>query len=149
MMSVLLDLGMEPKETERRGNFLLYFKKADAIADLLTLIGAQVAAMNVMTAKVDKEMRNLVTRRINCDTANADKTVSAAQEQLEAIRRLVRAWGGLDALPEPLQDAAMLRIANPEVSLADLARLSDPPVTKSCLGHRLKKIQELAEKESG
>jgi DNA-binding protein WhiA len=147
MISILLDLGFEPRETERRGNFLLYFKKADAIADFLTQIGAPVAAMSVMTAKVDKEMRNLVTRRINCDTANADKTVSAAQEQLEAIRKLVRAWGGLDALPEPLQDAAMLRIANPEVSLADLARLSDPPVTKSCLGHRLKKIQELAEKE--
>ena len=147
MMSILLDLGFEPKETERRGDFLLYFKKADAISDLLTLIGAQVAAMNVMTAKVDKEMRDLVTRRINCDTANANKTVSAAQEQLEAIRKVVRAWGGLDALPEPLQDAAMLRIANPEVSLADLARLSDPPVTKSCLSHRLKKIMELAAQE--
>ena len=129
MTSVLLDLGFEPRETERRGNSLLYFKKADAIADFLTQIGAPVAAMNVMTAKVDKEMRNLVTRRINCDTANADKTVP---------------WGGVYELPEPLQQAAMLRIANPEASLADLAKLSDPPVTKSCLNHRLKKIQSLA-----
>ena len=144
-LSLLLDLGFEPKETQRRGNSLLYFKKADAIADFLTRIGAPGSAMNVMTAKVDKEMRNLVTRRINCDTANADKTVLAAQEQIDAIRAVARAWGGIYELPEPLQQAAMLRIANPEASLADLARLSDPPVTKSCLNHRLKKLMELAE----
>ena len=141
----LLDLGFEPKETQRRGNSLLYFKKADTIADFLTQIGAPVSAMQVMTAKVDKEMRNLVTRRINCDTANADKTVMAAQEQLDAIRTVAKAWGGLFELPEPLQQAAMLRIANPEASLADLARLSDPPVTKSCLNHRLKKLLSMAE----
>ena len=144
MLSVLLDLDFEPRETERRGNFLLYFKKADIIADFLTQLGAPVSAMHVMTAKVDKEMRNLVTRRINCDTANADKTVMAAQEQIEAIRAVARAWGGLYALPEPLQQAAMLRIANPEASLSDLARLSDPPVSKSCLNHRLKKLQQMA-----
>ena len=146
-VSLLLDLGFEPKETQRRGNSLLYFKKADVIADFLTQIGAPVAAMKVMTAKVDKEMRNLVTRRINCDTANADKTVLAAQEQIDAIHAVARAWGGLYELPEPLQQAAMLRIANPEASLADLARLSDPPVTKSCLNHRLRKLMELAEQE--
>ena len=145
MMSLLLDLGFEPKETQRRGNTLLYFKKADAIADFLTQIGAPVSAMNVMTAKVDKEMRNLVTRRINCDTANADKTVLAAQEQIDAIRAVAKAWGGIFELPEPLQETAMLRIANPEASLADLARLSDPPVTKSCLNHRLKKLLAMAE----
>ena len=144
-LTLLLDLGFEPKETQRRGNSLLYFKKADTIADFLTQIGAPVSAMQVMTAKVDKEMRNLVTRRINCDTANADKTVMAAQEQLDAIRAVAKAWGGLFELPEPLQQAAMLRIANPEASLADLARLSDPPVTKSCLNHRLKKLQSMAE----
>ena len=147
-LSLLLDLGFEPKETQRRGNSLLYFKKADAIADFLTQIGAPVSAMNVMTAKVDKEMRNLVTRRINCDTANADKTVLAAQEQIDAIRAVAKAYGGLYELPEPPQQAAMLRIANPEASLADLARLSDPPVTKSCLNHRLRKLMELAEKDS-
>ena len=145
MTSILLDLGFEPKETQRRGDTLLYFKKADAIADFLTQIGAPVSAMNVMTAKVDKEMRNLVTRRINCDTANADKTVMAAQEQIDAIRAVAKAYGGLYELPEPLQQAAMLRIANPEASLADLAKLSDPPVTKSCLNHRLRKLFQLAE----
>ena len=144
-LSLLLDLGFEPKETQRRCNSLLYFKKADAIADFLTQIGAPVSAMSVMTAKVDKEMRNLVTRRINCDTANADKTVLAAQEQIDAIHTVARAFGGIYELPEPLQQAAMLRIANPEASLSDLAKLSDPPVTKSCLNHRLRKLFQLAE----
>ena len=146
MYSVLLDLGFSPKEASRSGNALLYFKKADAIADFFTTLGAPVTAMAVMTAKVDKEMRNTVTRQINCDSANADKTVAAAQEQLDAIRRYVRAYG-LDAMPEPLHDTALLRIANPAASLADLALLSDPPVTKSCLSHRLKKIMEIAPKE--
>ena len=146
MYTVLLDLGFSPKEASRGGNALLYFKKADAIADFFTALGAPVTAMRVMTAKVDKEMRNTVTRQINCDSANADKTVAAAQEQLDAIRRYVKLYG-LDALPDPLKDTALLRIANPAASLADLAQLSDPPVTKSCLSHRLKKIMSIAPKE--
>ena len=141
--SMLLDMGFSPKETERSGNLLLYFKQADAIADFFTTIGAPATAMKVMTAKVDKEMRNTVTRQINCDSANTDKTVLAAEAQLHAIRRIVREYGGLDALPEPLRDAALLRITNPAASLADLAQLSNPPVTKSCLSHRFRKIMSL------
>ena len=137
--SLLLDMGFEPREAVRGGNALLYFKKADVIADLLTTMGADGAAMGVMTAKVERDMRNTITRRVNCDSANADKIVAAAQEQLDAIKHIVHSYG-LDALPEPLKDTALLRIANPEASLSDLARLSYPPVTKSCLSHRLKKI---------
>ena len=138
---------LEPKEAERGAHSLLYFKKAAQISDFLARIGAHVAAMNILTAKVDKEMRNTVTRQINCDSANADKTVSAAIRQNEAIRRLIKREG-LDGLPETLRDAALLRLANPEASLADLALLSNPPVTKSCLSHRLNKIILLAGEES-
>ena len=144
--SVLLDMGFSPREAERGGNSLLYFKQADAIADFFTTIGASNTAMGIMTAKVEKDMRNTITRRVNCDSANADKVVNAAQEQLDAIRFIVKEYG-IDSLPEPLKDAALLRIANPEASLADLARLSYPPVTKSCISHRLKKIMSIAEKE--
>lgn len=147
MMSILLDMNFSPKESSRNGNALLYFKQADAIADFLTTIGASTAAMSVMTAKVEKEMRNTITRQINCDSANADKTVAAAQEQIRAIKDYASRMG-LDALPEPLKDAALLRITNPEASLADLAKLSSPPVTKSCLSHRLRKIMELAREET-
>ena len=141
--SVLLELGFAARETQRGGNHLLYFKQADVIADFFTALGAPTTAMGVMTAKVEKEMRNTITRQINCDSANADKVVSAAQEQLDAIRRIARELG-LDALSEPLRDAALLRITNPAASLADLAQLSYPKVTKSCLNHRLKKLMELA-----
>ena len=141
--SILLDINLSPNESSRGANTLLYFKQSDAIADFLTTIGASTTAMNVITAKVEKEMNNKITRRVNCDSANAEKTVTAAQEQIAAIRRFAGAYG-LDALPEPLKDAALLRVANPEASLADLARLSFPEVSKSCLSHRLKKIAELA-----
>ena len=138
---ILQEMGFEPKESQRRGNQLLYFKKSENIADLLTAMGAPVAAMRLMEAKVEKEMNNEIMRKVNCDSANADKTVAAAAAQMEAIRRIEREYG-LDVLPEPLYEAALLRIANPEVSLSDLARLSYPPVSKSCLSHRLKKIIE-------
>ena len=144
--SVLIEMGFSPREAERGGNSLLYFKQADAIADFFTTIGATNTAMGIMTAKVEKDMRNTITRRVNCDSANADKVVNAAQEQLDAIRFIVKEYS-IDALPEPLKDAALLRIANPEASLSDLAKLSYPPVTKSCISHRLKKIMSIASKE--
>ena len=144
--TLMQELGFNPKESSREGNALLYFKQSDAIADFLTAIGAPVTGMAVITTRVDKEMRNTITRQINCDSANADKTVNAAQEQLTAIRRYASLYG-LDSLPEPLKDAALLRITNPAASLADLSRLSYPAVTKSCLSHRLKKIADLVKEE--
>ena len=146
-VALMQELGFSPRLSERSGNALLYFKQSDAIADFLTTIGAPVTSMNILTAKVEKEMRNTVTRQINCDSANADKTVSAAQEQLAAIRRYSARYG-LDTLPEPLKDAALLRITNPAASLSDLSRLSNPPVSKSCLSHRLRKIAELVKESS-
>ena len=137
--SVLLEMGFSPKEAERKGNHLLYFKRSEYIEDFLTTIGAGISAMDVMSAKVDKDMNNNTNRKVNCDSANADKVVAAAQEQLEAIRRIDHMYG-LDSLPDKLQEAALLRIANPEASLADLAMLSYPHVSKSCLSHRLKKL---------
>ncbi len=144
LFSILLDMGFFPKETQRSGNLLLYFKQADAIADFFTTIGASTAAMNIMTAKVEKEMRNAITRQINCDSANTDKTVAASRAQLDAIKSYIKVFG-LEALPDTLRDAALLRITNPEASLSELAQLSYPPVTKSCLSHRLKKIMSLVE----
>ena len=143
--SILLDMGFLPRSAQRKNNSLLYFKQADMIADFFTSIGAPATAMNIMTAKVDREMRNTITRRVNCDSANADKVVSAAQEQIDAIHRYASRFG-LETLPEALKDTAYLRIANPEASLADLSQLSVPSVSKSCLSYRLKKIMELADR---
>ena len=85
---LLRECGYPPKSVSRNGSFVTYFKQSDQIEDFLTLIGAPVAAMNVMTAKMEKDLRNSVNRRLNCDSANLDKAVGAAQEQLEAIRKL-------------------------------------------------------------
>ena len=105
-------------------------------------MGAPGAAMALMSAKVEKDMRNAVNRRVNCDSANADKIVTAAQAQLEKIRALERGIG-LEALPEELRRVALLRIANPAASLADLAALSDPPLSKSAVNHRMRKLMTL------
>jgi len=138
VFSILLELGFSPKDTSRGGNYIIYFKQSDAIEEFLTRLGAPLAAMDIMSAKVEKDMRNTINRRVNCDSANADKIVSAAQAQIEAIRRI-----GIDGLPEKLKETALLRIANPEASISDLASLAVPPVTKSCMSHRLRKLLEL------
>lgn len=138
--SILLEMGFEPKDTVRGGaHYLTYFKQSEAIEDFLTTIGASGAAMDIMAAKVEKDMRNAVNRRVNCDSANADKIVSAAQMQLSKIRFLEKEIG-IENLPKDLQEAAFLRIANPEASISDLAQLSCPPVSKSCMNHRLRKL---------
>lgn len=140
--SILLELGFSPKDAARGGNYIIYFKQSEAIEDFFTRMGAPLSAMEIMSAKVEKDMRNAVNRRVNCDSANADKIVLAAQEQLETIRRIEHSLG-LDELPDKLREAALLRIANPEASLTDLAALAIPPVSKSCISHRFRKLMEL------
>lgn len=141
--ALLRDMGFSPKHVVRNSYHVTYFKQSEHIEDFLTLVGAPVAAMAVMSAKVEKDLRNSINRRLNCDTANLDKAVEAAQEQLEAIRRLM-GHGLMEQLPDKLQQTAALRLENPELTLSELAGEFDPPVTKSCLNHRLRKILELA-----
>lgn len=143
-VSLMFDMGFEPKTTSRGGNYIIYFKNSAVIEDFLTMAGAPLSAMEIMSAKIMKGMTNSVNRRVNCDTANVSKIVEAAQIQLEAIRRLEKS-GRLAALPEKLRETALLRMENPELSLSELAEKCSPPVTKSCLNHRLKKLAELAE----
>ncbi|MBO4831690.1 MAG: DNA-binding protein WhiA [Oscillospiraceae bacterium] len=141
---MLLDMGFEPKSTSRGGNYIVYFKQSEAIADMLTTLGAPVSAMNVMSAKIEKEMTNSVNRKVNCDTANVLKSVDAAQRQLEAIRKIGQN-SGIESLPERLRETALLRMENPEYSMSELAAAHAPPITKSCLNHRIRKIIEIAE----
>ena len=143
MCGLLPEAGFEPKQTTRKSNYVTYFKPSETIADFLTAVGAPLAAMEVMNAKLEKHLRGSVNRRVNCDSANLDKAVDAALLQVEAIQRY-SAIHGLDALPDKLRETARLRAENPELTLAQLAALCDPPVTKSCLNHRLRKLMELA-----
>ena len=141
--ALMREAGFEPKETVRKGNYITYFKQSEHIEDFLTSIGAPLSAMEMMTAKLERDLRGSVNRRVNCDAANLDKLVAASQAQVEAIRRLEKS-GVLAAQPEKLREAARLRVENPELTLAQLAQLCDPPVTKSALNHRLRKLMELA-----
>lgn len=140
--ALMAEEGFEPKQARRKSSYITYFKKSSAIEDFLTAIGAPLSAMEVMNAKLEKSLRGGVNRRVNCDAANLDKVVEAAQTQLEAIRRLERS-GGLTGLDDKLREAARLRSEFPEDTLAQLAQRCDPPVTKSALNHRLRKLVEL------
>ena len=142
----LEELQLPAKLTERKGSSVLYFKQSDAIEDFLTTIGAPVSAMTVMQAKIEKDWRNDANRKTNCDSANVDKTVSAAQEQLAALRRLEQA-GRLESLPEKLRETARLRRAHPEATLSELAELHQPPLSKSAINHRMRKLLSLASQE--
>ena len=141
--SLLREMDFFPKETARGGNYIIYFKQSAAIEDFLTLIGAPIHAMELMSAKIEKDMRNTVNRKVNCDTANVTKTVDAAAAQLEAIGR-IKAAGAFEALPDRLKQTAQLRMDNPELSIKELADISTPPVTKSCMNHRIRKLVEIS-----
>ena len=102
VLALMRELDQEPKSAQRKGNAVIYFKQSDKIEDFLTCIGAPVAAMEVMNAKLERDLRGKVNRRVNCDAANLDKAVEAAMSQVEAIRRL-EAEGALATLPDKLQ----------------------------------------------
>ena len=144
--ALMQECGFAPKQVTRKANYIAYFKQSEAIEDFLTGVGAPISAMEIMNAKVEKTLRGSVNRRVNCDAANLDKAVEAAQSQLEAIRLLEQS-GVLDTLPDKLKETARLRLAHPEDTLAQLADRCDPPVTKSAMNHRLRKLVELGHGE--
>lgn len=143
VMSLMLDMGLSPKMTERRSTALLYFKDTARVEDFLTLIGASRAALEIMEAKVEKNLRNTVNRQVNCETANILKTADASARQVLAIRRVLE-LAGEDAFPENLRQTAFLRLENPTASLSELAALCDPPVSKPGMNHRMRRVMEYA-----
>lgn len=143
LLTLLREGGFEPKAAARGANHMVYFKRSEDIADFLTNLGAPLAAMELMNAKAEKDLRGGINRRVNCDAANLDKAVDAAQAQLEAIRKLQKRMD-LNELPPKLREAALLRLENPDLTLSELGELCQPPVTKSTLNYRLKKLSELA-----
>ena len=147
LVTLLREAGFEPKSARRGGNHMAYFKRSEDIADFLGAVGAPVAAMELMNAKAEKDLRGGVNRRVNCDAANLDKAVDAAQEQLSVIYRLLERME-LEDLPPKLAEAARLRLEHPDRTLTELGELCQPPITKSSLNYRLKKLAELAGEQS-
>lgn len=140
-------MDFSPKTARRNGGQVLYIKQSEMISDLLTYLGAPVASMGIMEARLEKELNNKVNRRCNCDDANTSKVVEAAQEHLVAIR-ILRERGNISKLPVKLQQAVEARESNPEASLTELAAMMTPPITKPAMNHRLKKIVELSKEVS-
>ena len=144
LLTLMSESAFSPKEAQRGGTYMAYFKNSESIADLLTAMGASLSAMELMNAKAEKDIRGGVNRRVNCDAHNLDKAVDAAQEQLEIIRRAI-AKVPLEELPPKLSEAARLRLENPDLTLTELGGLCEPSITKSTFNYRLKKLAELGE----
>ena len=144
--SLLLDLGLAPKQMRRGSAHILYFKDGASVEDFLTRIGAPHAAMELMEAKVEKNIRNTINRQVNCETANLVKAADASARQIAAVRAVLGTRGE-EGFPENLRETVRLRLEYPTDSLAELAQRFDPPLSKPGLSHRLRKITELASKE--
>lgn len=129
--------------TRRRGLYTVYLKGAEPIVTFLALVGAHRALLRTEDVRVIKSMRNDVNRLVNAETANLERSADASLGQIEAILLLQSALG-LDNLPPALQELARLRLENPETSLRELGELADPPLSKSAVYHRVRRIEEMA-----
>lgn len=135
--------GLEAKIVTRKNHEITYLKEGSQIVDALNIMGAHVALMDLENIRIMKEMRNDINRRVNCETANINKTVNAAYRQQEAIRFL-QGKGILQGLPRQLQEMAGLRMEYPEATIKELGGLCSPPVGKSGVNHRLRRLEEAA-----
>ena len=135
---------LDSKVILRKNSYVVYLKEGSQIVDLLNIIEAPISLMKMENVRILKEMRNTVNRKVNCETANINKTVSAAAKQAEDIA-FIQKTIGVSKLPDTLQEVARLRLAHPEASLKELAELSTSEIGKSGINHRLRKLSEIAE----
>ncbi len=143
LLALMGRFGIEARVAQRRGTYAVYLKGAEPIVTFLALVGAHRALLRTEDVRIIKSMRSDVNRLVNAETANLAKTAEAALQQVEAIRTLADTRG-LESLPPALQELARLRLENPDVSLRELGELADPPLTKSAVYHRVRRIEELA-----
>ena len=144
LKEIIATFSVEAKIVVRKKYYVVYIKEGSQIVELLGLMEAHVALMELENIRILKEMRNSVNRQVNCETANISKTVNAAVKQLEDIT-YIREMMGLDSLPDNLKEMALLRLEYPEAPLKELGMYLDPPVGKSGVNHRLRKISEIAD----
>ena len=144
LRGMLMFFGMDAKVIARKNSFIVYMKEGNNITDTLNLMGAVVSQMNLYNVMILKGISNDVNRKVNCETANLNKTIEAAVKQIKDIE-YIRDTVGLDSLSDGLTQVALLRLENPDMNLKDLGELLDPPVGKSGVNHRLRKIGEKAD----
>ena len=143
LMILINSLGLNSKIVCRKNSYVVYLKESEQISDLLSHIGGFQALLSLQNTKILKQMRNNVNRLVNCETANLSKTVNAAVRQVENIK-LIQSKIGISKLPKNLQQIALLRVENEDLTLKELGELLNPPISKSGVNHRLKKIEEIA-----
>ncbi len=143
LREIMLNFEIESKIVKRKKYFVVYMKEGKAIVELLNVMEAHVALMNLENLRILKEVRNTVNRRVNCEAANISKTVEAAGKQIEDIL-LIKEKLGFNNLPANLKQIAEVRLENPEMPLKELGEELDPPVGKSGVNHRLRKLSEIA-----
>ena len=144
IQKLINSFGLDAKVILRKNSYVVYLKEGSQIVDLLNIMEAPIALMEMENVRILKEMRNSVNRKVNCETANINKTVSAAAKQADDIR-LIQKEIGLNKLPEGLQEIAELRLTYPDASLKELGEMLTEPLGKSGVNHRLRKLSELAE----
>lgn len=140
---ILSNFDIFPKVVERNDEFIVYLKNSDLICDTLGLFGANKTVLDLMNKKVDRDMNNLMNRQVNCISANLDKTVNASLKQIQAIE-IIQNTIGLENLPDTLNEAALLRLSNPEASLNDLISLMETKISRGALAQRFDKIIKLS-----
>ncbi len=145
LQTVLQEFQIEAKIIRRKKYNVVYLKEGSGIVDLLNVMGAHVSLMNLENLRIVKEMRNSVNRRVNCETANISKTVTAASKQIEDIL-LIRDKYGFENLPDNLRQMAEIRLEYPDAALKELGEYLEPPVGKSGVNHRLRRLSEIADK---
>lgn len=146
LSEVLETFGEPPKITERRGGYYgLYYKDSESVVDLLGHLGANRATFKMLDIKIYKDLRNNANRRANCEMANIGKTVAASDAQMKAIEAIIEC-GKADELPDELRQTLDLRAAFPSATLNELAAMHTPPITKSGVNHRLKRLLEFSKK---
>lgn len=144
LIRLIENYNIYPRMSYRKESIVVYLKESEQISDFLALIGAYEAVMALENTRIQKNVRNQVNRLVNCETANLNKSINAAQRQIQHIN-LIASRMGLDRLPDSLRQAAEARLNHPEESLKDLGQLLDPPVGKSGMNHRMRRLEELAE----
>ncbi len=144
VQQVLIGLGLDAKVVPRKGRQVVYLKEGAQIVDALGLMGAHVSLMNLENVRILREMRGSINRKVNCETANISKTVDAGVRQVEDIRYIIQE-AGLAYLPSNLQEIAQVRLEHPDVPLKELGELLTPPLGKSGVNHRLRRISSIAD----
>ena len=145
LKEIIQGFQIEPKIIKRKKYDVVYLKEGAGIVDLLNVMGAHVSLMNLENLRIVKEMRNSINRRVNCETANISKTVTAASKQIEDIL-LIRDKYGFDNLPDNLRQMAEVRLEYPDAALKELGGYMEPAVGKSGVNHRLRRLSEIADR---